>query len=106
MKDIAIVGAGPAGYSAAITARKRDKSVVVIGQNTGWLAHAHSIANYPGLPDISGHDLLEAMKKQAQDLGAELRPGVVHQIVSLGGSFALSLGADFIEAERRRRPCH
>ena len=100
MKDIAIVGAGPAGYSAAITARKRDKSVVVIGQNTGWLAHAHSIANYPGLPDISGHDLLEAMKKQAQDLGAELRPGVVHQIVSLGSSFALSLGADFIEAER------
>lgn len=74
MKDIAIVGAGPAGYSAAITARKRNKSVVVIGQNTGWLAHAHSIANYPGLPDISGHDLLEAMKKQAQDLGAELRP--------------------------------
>lgn len=100
MKNIAIVGAGPAGYSAAITARKRDKSVVVIGQNMGWLAHAHSIANYPGLPDISGHDLLEAMKKQAQDLGAELRPGVVHQIVSLGSSFALSLGADFIEAER------
>ena len=31
MKDIAIVGAGPAGYSAAITARKRNKSVVVIG---------------------------------------------------------------------------
>lgn len=40
------------------------------------------------------------MKKQAQDLGAELRPGVVHQIISLGSSFALSLGADFIEAER------
>lgn len=74
MKDIAIVGAGPAGYSAAITARKRDKSVVVIGQNTGWLAHAHSIANYPGLPDISGHDLLEAMKKQAQDLARSFAP--------------------------------
>lgn len=74
MKDIAIVGAGPAGYSAAITARKRNKSVVVIGQNTGWLAHAHSIANYPGLPDISGHDLLEAMKKQAQDLGRGASP--------------------------------
>lgn len=100
MIDIAIIGAGPAGYSAAITARKRDQSVVVIGQNTGWLARAEHVANYPGLPDISGHDLLEAMKKQAQDLGAELRPGVVHQIVSLGSSFALSLGADFIEAER------
>ena len=100
MKDIAIIGAGPAGYSAAITARKRDKSVVVIGQNTGWLSRAHSIANYPGLPDISGHDLLEAMAKQAQALGAELRPGVVHQIVSMGDSFALSLGADFVQAKR------
>ena len=34
MIDIAVIGAGPAGYSAAITARKRDQSVVVIGQNT------------------------------------------------------------------------
>ena len=100
MKDIAIVGAGPAGYSAAITARKRDKSVVVIGQNTGWLSRAHCVANYPGLPDISGHDLLDAMEKQALALGAELRPGVVHQIVSMGDSFALSLGADFVQAKR------
>ena len=100
MKDIAIIGAGPAGYSAAITARKRDKSVIVIGQNTGWLSRAEHIANYPGLPDISGRDLLTAMANQAQALGAELRPGVVHQIVSMGSSFALSLGADFIEAKR------
>ena len=100
MIDIAIVGAGPAGYSAAITARKRDKSVVVIGQNTGWLSRAHSISNYPGLPDISGADLLAAMRDQAVALGAQMRPGVVHQIVSMGSSFALSLGADFVEAKR------
>lgn len=100
MTDIAIVGAGPAGYSAAITARKRDKSVVVIGQNTGWLSRAECVANYPGLPNISGHDLLEAMARQARELGAELRPGVVHQIISMGDSFALSLGADFVQAGR------
>lgn len=99
MIDIAIVGAGPAGYSAAITARKRDKSVVVIGQHTGWLSRAHSISNYPGLPDISGADLLNAMRGQAVALGAQTRPGVVHQIVSMGSSFALSLGGDFIEAK-------
>lgn len=73
MIDIAIVGAGPAGYSAAITARKRDKSVVVIGQHTGWLSRAHSISNYPGLPDISGADLLNAMQDQAVALGAQTR---------------------------------
>lgn len=99
MIDIAIVGAGPAGYSAAITARKRDKSVVVIGQHTGWLSRAHSISNYPGLPDISGADLLNAMRDQAVALGAQTRPGVVHQIVSMGSSFSLSLGGDFIEAK-------
>ena len=45
MIDIAVIGAGPAGYSAAITARKRDQSVVVIGQNTGWLAPRGAVAN-------------------------------------------------------------
>ena len=100
MIDIAVIGAGPAGYSAAITARKRDQSVVVIGQNTGWLARAEHVANYPGLPDISGRDLLSAMANQAQALGAALRPGVVHQVIAMGDSFALSLGADFIEARR------
>lgn len=98
MLDIAVIGAGPAGYSAAINARKREKSVVVIGQNTGWLARAESIENYPGLPGVSGAELLSRMAKQAQDMGAALRPGVVHQVVPMGESFALSLGADFLEA--------
>lgn len=98
MLDIAVIGAGPAGYSAAINARKREKSVVVIGQNTGWLSRAESIENYPGLPGVSGAELLSRMAKQAQDMGAALRPGVVHQVVPMGESFALSLGADFLEA--------
>ena len=62
MFDIAVIGAGPAGYSAAINARKREKSVVVIGQNTGWLTRAESIENYPGLPSVSGRELLERMR--------------------------------------------
>lgn len=100
MFDIAVIGAGPAGYSAAINARKREKSVVVIGQNTGWLTKAESIENYPGMPAVSGQAMLSVMQKQAQDMGAELRPGVVHQIIAMGESFAMSLGADFVEAKR------
>ena len=100
MFDIAVVGAGPAGYSAAINARKRDKSVVVIGQNTGWLSRAESIDNYPGMPGVSGQAMLAAMRDQAAAMGAEMRPGVVHQIIPLGESFGLSLGADFIDARR------
>ena len=100
MYDIAIIGAGPAGYSAAINARKREKSVLLIGQSGGWLAKAESIQNYPGFADISGPDLLHAMRAQADAMGADMRPGVVHQVLDMGGTFALSLGADFVEARR------
>ena len=100
MYDIAVIGAGPAGYSAAINARKREKSVIVIGQNTGWLTRAERIDNYPGMPGVSGNEMLDCMREQAAAMGAELRPGVVHQIIPMGESFAMSLGADFAEAKK------
>ncbi len=100
MYDIAVIGAGPAGYSAAINARKREKSVIVIGQNTGWLSRAESIENYPGMPGVSGKEMLDVMAQQARNMGAELRGGVVHQVIAMGESFALSLGADFVEAKK------
>jgi len=98
--DIAAIGAGPAGYSAAVNARKREKSVIVIGSHTGWLAHAERIDNYPGMPGVSGQEMLAVMRDQAAAMGAELRPGVVHQVIHMGGTFALSLGADFVEARK------
>ena len=100
MFDIAVVGAGPAGYSAAINARKREKTVAVIGSHTGWLARAEVIDNYPGMPGVSGQQLLSAMRDQAISMGAKAMPGVVHQIIPMGDTFALSLGADFVEAKR------
>ena len=100
MYDIAVIGAGPAGYSAAINARKREKSVIVLGQNTGWLSRAESIENYPGMPGVSGQQMLSVMADQAKAMGAELRGGVVHQVINMGESFALSLGADFVEAKK------
>ena len=100
MFDLAVIGAGPASYSAAINARKRDKSVIVIGQHTGWLSKAEKIENYPGLPDISGAQMLKIMRDQALALGADTRPGVVHQVIPMGESFGLSLGADFVEAKK------
>lgn len=100
MFDIAIVGAGPAGYSAAINARKREKSVVILGSHTGWLAHAERIDNYPGMPGVSGQQMLAVMRDQAVSMGAKAMPGVVHQIIPMGDTFALSLGAEFIEAKR------
>ena len=53
--DIAIIGTGPAGVSAAITARVRGKQVLLFGSKglTTKMTKAHTIRNYPGLPDIT-----------------------------------------------------
>lgn len=74
MYDVIIVGAGPAGASAAIyTARGNLKTLVIDkAPNTGALAITHKIANYPGVPgELSGKDLLDTMREQATGFGAE-----------------------------------
>ncbi|CAN7688530.1 FAD-dependent oxidoreductase [Paenibacillus sp. LjRoot153] len=74
MYDVIIVGAGPAGASAAIyTARGNLKTLVIDkAPNTGALAITHKIANYPGvIGEMSGKDLLDTMRDQAKGFGAE-----------------------------------
>ena len=62
--DIAIIGTGPAGVSAAITARVRGKQVLLFGSKvlSSKMTKAHTIRNYPGLPDIDGADLAARLK--------------------------------------------
>jgi thioredoxin reductase (NADPH) len=100
MYDIAIIGAGPAGLSAAITARARDKNVVVISNKPqeSPLAKAQRIDNYPGLPRVSGLHLLEQMLAHAHALGAEFRIGRVVSVLPVGDSFSVSTGSENIDA--------
>ena len=73
--DVAIVGGGPAGLTAAIYgARARAKTTVFeTGLTGGQIVAASWVENYPGFPDgVSGQDLAEAMTQQALNAGAEL----------------------------------
>ena len=73
-EKIAIIGGGPAGLSAAMTARNRNLTVCVIcgGAADSALYKAGHVTNYPGVPDVSGPALLETMTQQARDLGADM----------------------------------
>jgi len=74
MKDILIIGAGPAGLTAAIYAGRAGMDALVIEKlfAGGQIANTHLLENYPGFPDgISGQDFAEAMRKQAEKFGAE-----------------------------------
>lgn len=80
IRDVIVVGSGPAGYTAAIyTARAGLDTLVIEGREPGGaLVVAGDVDNYPGVgPFVSGPALADAMRRQAQDFGAKLRPGYV-----------------------------
>ncbi len=72
--DIVIVGAGPAGLTAAIYGRRAGKSVLILEKETfgGQITHSPKVENYPGFRMLSGMELGDKLVSQAMDLGAEL----------------------------------
>ena len=99
--DLLIVGSGPAAWSCALTARQRDLSVIVAAaaSATGWLQKAERIDNYPGLPQVSGQELLRIFRQQAEDAGAQVIPQLARQIMPMGDDGYMTLvGNDVIES--------
>ena len=75
MYDITIIGAGPAGLTAAIYGRRANKKVLVLEANTygGQIITTDKIENYPVNPGISGFDFATKLYNQVKDLGAEIK---------------------------------
>ena len=75
MYDIVIIGAGPAGLTAAIYARRAEKSVLVLEALSygGQIIYTPVIENYPAAADISGFDFANNIYNQAVNLGAEIK---------------------------------
>lgn len=98
--DIAIVGTGPAGLSAAINAKIRNKNIIVFGNEnlSNKLTKAPSIDNYLGFYDISGVDLKDKFLEHVKSLDIEICEKRINNIYSMGDYFALMSGDSMYEA--------
>lgn len=98
MYDIAIIGKGPAGISAAINARARNKNTIIFGRDSKKVMLSPVIHNYPGLPEIKGTELTERLNKHFENCGAVLSPKMVNTIYSMDDYFTIQAETDMIEA--------
>jgi len=81
MFDTIIIGAGPTGMSAAVYTTRRMMKTLLISKNIGGqVIWASEIKNYPGIDIISGVDLINKMKQQVKDLGADIKIGEIKTI--------------------------
>lgn len=101
MLDIAIIGAGPAGLSAAINGMVRNKKIKVIGRDpkTSYLYKAEKVDNYLGIHDVTGPEMVDQFLKHALEMGVEIEDGKVLEIIPMGDYYALNVDNQFIEAK-------
>ena len=99
MIDCCIIGAGPAGLTAAIYLARFHLSLRVIDSGDSRAALiplSHNHAGYPG--GISGIDLLARMRRQAEEFGAIVEAGTVDRLTQAGDGFAIRIGTRTLSA--------
>ena len=92
--DIAIIGTGPAGLEAALTAQARNRSLLLIGPAglSPKVSKADSIRNYLGLPNVSGRAMQAAFLEHLESAGIRVTGGRARNIYAMGDYFAIQTG--------------
>lgn len=98
--DIAIIGSGPAGLSAAINAKIRNKTIIMFGNDnlSNKLVKAPSVDNYLGFYDISGDELKDKFKSHIDSMDISIENKRINNIYAMGEYFTIMSGNDMYEA--------
>ncbi len=101
MIEIAIIGAGPAGLSAGVSARARNKEVTIFGRRpeTSLLYKAENINNYLGFENVTGEEMIDSFYNHAVNTGVKFETGRVINIQPFGDTFMLNVDNNIYEAK-------
>ncbi|WP_019552472.1 NAD(P)/FAD-dependent oxidoreductase [Propionispira raffinosivorans] len=99
MTDIAIIGGGPAGLSAAINVIARGKSTRVFSTKNNYLERAARVDNYLGMEAVNGAAMMESFRQHAKSLGASLETGKIITILPVSNYFMLNFNGTIVQAK-------
>ena len=98
--DIAIIGTGPAGLSAAINAKIRNKKYIIFGSRelSAKIIKAPKVNNYLGLPKITGVELKEAFQKHIEEMDIKITYERVNNVYAMGDYYSIMVNDKIYEA--------
>ncbi|MBE5745107.1 MAG: NAD(P)/FAD-dependent oxidoreductase [Clostridiales bacterium] len=101
MYDVAIIGGGAAGVSAAVTLQALNKTFIWFGKKelSEKIRKAELVRNYPGLPFVTGGDLAKALSSHVAEMGIEMTEKVVTGVYALGSHYAVACDKEIFEAK-------
>lgn len=101
MTDVAVIGGGPAGLSAALFTGKNGLDTVVFDTDETWMHKAH-LFNYLGIEGIGGSEFMEVAREQVDDFGVDRRQGTeVTEVEQSGGGDGFTVTTEEDEHEAR-----
>lgn len=102
MYDVAIIGAGPAGLSASIYAKRAGLRAVTIEEGAvcgGQVLTTYEVDNYPGMPGVNGFDLSMRFREHADQLGCEFMEAQAFRVEEENGEFVIATSKGEIQAK-------
>lgn len=100
MIDVAIIGAGPAGLSAAVNILTRGKTLRLFSSNENYLSKAEQVNNHLGFYNISGKDLMNQFLEHAKAMNVEIEKEKVVNVLPFDEHFMVNVNGEIVEAKK------
>ncbi len=98
--DVAIIGAGPAGLSAAINVKTRGKTLRIFSNNENYLSRAERVDNHLGFYNMSGKEMMNQFTEHAKAMDVKVENGKAVNILPFDEYFMVNINGEIVESKK------